>query len=374
MDMRAKQTFIAIALIAGSINSAAAWATDSNAYLYGNVTTVESAQAPVKLSKLTQMAIERNTLVSDLDKLVTKFSDKKHKAKVFAKEMANCMIPYRGFSPSKEGANIVLESITKIKSLAAAEYIRQRWVDETHTKIVGATLEIAMGLDEQDPLRRGEMIDKGLAGLTKLIGEPEAQTVLQDLTAWSMNLSVQPHAYEQQRWDVKRFQETLRGVTARSMNSDPVTNEIIKKVEKYNPGKIKMALSRAIQMGTTAATICAPGLATPLVSEFLNATFVAGTGGCESTKLVNELYYAKRLESRWKRINEETQMALTNHQLALAHKSPTVLATTEAILQQLVGDEGVSNVLDKRVLAADKTAEHPIQTSSDASGTARIGL
>ena len=71
------------------------------------------------------------------------------------------------------------------------------------------------------------------------------------------------------------------------------------------------------------------------------------TGGPEENKILKELYYGRRLEIRRKRINDETELALTNYQKALMTHNGPQLAMSEVVLAQLVGPEKITTVLQR---------------------------
>lgn len=317
-----------------------------------------------QFDELTEEALKQDKDVADIDRLVRKFRGRSHKTANVAKEAVFAAVSVRGFGPSKDGANIVLEQVGKLKNLAAAEYIRQRCEDRMHTEIVESTLQIAMGLDTADPSRRKALLDSGYEKLKAQVGETKATQALDNLKNWSKDIDLPTSAYAQPEWDVTKFQKTLHECTAVSMDADPKVSTILKKVKKYNYSKKMMGTSMAVMGLTEATALLAPGLFAPVAASLINSAFVSSTGGTEPSKMVNELYYAKAIESRWKRLNEETQMALSNYQLAVRTKSPTLLATSEAVLQQLIGSERVSQALGQSVFATTSVAKDvPIQAA-----------
>lgn len=317
-----------------------------------------------ELNKLTHEAISRNDNAVKVDKLVKKYRSPQQKAIATGKEFVYSMAEVRGFGPSKEAANVLLEKVSKIKSLAGAEYIKQRIEDNTHTQVVQNTLQIAMALDTQDPDRRQRLLDKGYAKLKELTGEETARKTLETLTAWSKSLEVPEQAFKQSTWDVDQFQENLHGCTSMAVHSDPIVRSVVKKIKKYNRSKAMVGFSSLVEAGTDVATLLAPGFAIPAAVQMAQSAFVTSTGGTEETKLVTEMYYAKTIESRWKRLNEENQLALTNYETALRTKSPTLMACSEAVLQNLIGADRVQKVLGQTVLAnVNLKRDLPIETS-----------
>lgn len=304
-----------------------------------------------EINKLTELAVKNNEAAQYADELIKKYNSLGHKAAVMGKEALYNMTSYRGFGPSKEGASILTENVKKIKSLPAAEYIKQRLVDDAHTKVVSNLLQIAMGLDCSDKARSDEMIATGYKNLKDLVGDEQATKTLNTLTGWSRDLAVSKDVYNQPAWDVASFQKNVRNVTAISLHSDSAVASVLKNVKKYNKSKAACALSSVVNIGCSMGTLFAPGLLIPMATEMAQSSFIATTGGNEDTKLLSELYYAKTLESRWKSINEEAQLALTNYQLAIQTHSPTLMAASETVLNELVGSEKTTKILGQSFLA-----------------------
>jgi hypothetical protein len=357
---------ILVSTCSGNLPSFAAAEIDSSAKteLSGGVSKTDFAgDLSRQMDALTDEALKRDEKAADIAVLVKKFRSKPHKAKVAAKEALCAVVPYRGFGPSKEGANILLENINKVKSLAAAEYIQQKIEDDLHSKVVQATLQIAMGLDAADAADRTRMISDGQTRLKGLVGDDMASKTVGALTDWSKDLEIPASAYNQPLWDVDKFQENLHDCTQTSVHTDPALHNVVKKIKKYDRSKGAVLASGAVEATITVAALAAPGFFAPAGFELINGAFIAGTGGNEDTKLVNEMYFAKAIESRWRRLHEESQMALQNYQNALRTKSPTLLAASEAVLQQLIGPDRTTKVLGQSVLPASAKNILPIQTA-----------
>jgi len=317
-----------------------------------------------QINNMSEDAVKNSDVAQETDKLIAKFRAPKHKAAVAITEGIYSVVPYRGFGPSTDAADIVLERVKKIKNLAGAEYVKQRIADRIHTEVVQATLEIAMGLDEPDADKRQHMLDIGYNKLKDLLGEDGAKSSLTKITAWSKQLEIPQSAYQAPVWDVNDFQSKVHACMAVSMQTDPNMQDIVKKVKKFHRSKAAIVMSGALESALEVASIGAPGFVGPIATEVAHAVFVASTGGSEPTKIINQMYYAKSVESRYKRLNDETQMALMNHQTAIRTKSPTLMACSEAILSQLIGADRISEVLGQTVLANGASPrELPIQTA-----------
>lgn len=318
------------------------------------------------INKLLDEAYQNDEAGQEIEKLVKKYSTRKHKVAVAASEFAYTLVPYRGFGPSKLGANIVLEK-SKIKSLAGAEFLKQHRMDELHTSLATDLLQISEALDCQDKDRSHRLLSDATDKLTKLVGEQKTKETLSMMSDWSQGLHLPETAFAQQRWDVGTLEHNVRQATSMAVSADPVFEIVKKKVEKYNRKKTMTAVGSLVESGCAIGSFLSPGLLIPLAVECANASFVTGTGGSEETKMVNEMYYAKRMESRWMRLNAESQLALTSYQMALQNKQPTLLACSETILQDLVGPSKSKTLLGQSVLTQKTVAKDVTASGLNAS-------
>ena len=337
--------------------------------LTGSVTKVVIPEGlGEQANKLTLLAYEQDDTGRQIEALVKKMNSTAHKAGAAAKEFAYTMVPYRGFGPSKSGANVLLEQVKKVNTLAGAEYLKQRCMDELHTKVVTNLLQISQGIDTEDKLQGALLIENARLKLAALLGDEKASETVKTVTDWSKEISVPAAAYEQPQWDVGPVQQNVRVATGTSVARDPVFAAVVTKLKKYNRGKFMTSVGSAVESTCAIGSFMAPGFLIPFAVDAANGAFVVATGGTEETKMLNELYYAKRMESRWKRLNEESQLALTAYEMAIAKKSPALMACAESIMQQLCGADNTKVILGQQVLPpcqpastdGDKTNEAPV--------------
>jgi hypothetical protein len=124
-------------------------------------------------------------------------------------------------------------------------------------------------------------------------------------------------------------------------------------VHKYNhKSKFAMVTSHIVETTLGAASLT-PTFVGPAAKVAL-LSFVMATGGPESCKLTKELYLDKRLESRWKVVNEEAHLALDNYHIAVLTKNPVLLAFSESLVGEMSGVDTVPAILGTSVLCVDK--------------------
>jgi hypothetical protein len=297
-------------------------------------------------------AVGSNPESTKLDRAVAHYRKKAPTLLSGAGDAANYLIPYRGFAPSSEAADIILDEKIKVKDRASAEYARQRFIDELHPQLVARVMQLAHALGIKDFVKREETIGRAMSSLQQMVGKQRAELALQKLTEWS-KLSLPETAYAGAAdWDVEQFQTTAKRITKLGMDGDPVMQDIVNRLKKYNHhNAVSRVASHVIPGSLSVGTWLAPGWGIPIALEIINAGYVMATGGPEENKLVKELYYDKRVESRYRVINEETTLALTQYQAAVHTRNPALLICCESVLSQLAGAENLSSVLGTTFLS-----------------------
>ena len=231
-------------------------------------------------------------------------------------------------------------------------------------------MQISEGLDSTDAAAGQKLISDAQSKLSDIVGADKADETVKMMTSWSKQLNVPTTAFDQKSWDIATLLTNVRGATSQSVSTDPVFDVVVNKVKKYQRHKAMLITGSVVESTCAVASLLAPGMMIPVGVELFNGSFVASTGGCESTKLVNELYLAKSMESRWKRLNEESQLAMTGYQSGLQKKSPTLMACSESILCQLVGAQNTKKILGQLILPDDQAAEATALAAKDNSASA----
>lgn len=302
---------------------------------------------------------------SKLDKAVAHYNTSSAQFFATAKDAVNWIVPYRGFDPSSTAADVILDQQIKVKDKGSAEYARQRLVDDIHPQLVTKLLQLALAEGTADPVEREELVKNATNSLAGLVGPERAQLTAERLHDWK-KLEVPRGAYATvAHWDVETFDTKVKQITKLAMDGDPQMARIVKALNKFdhvNPAA--KAVSKPISTGLAIAEFAAPGYFIPSIIYALDFAFVMSTGGPEENKLIKELYYDKRAESRYRAISSEAQMALAQYQNAANSQNPVLMVCCESVIAQLVGAENVQDVLG-RTLLAHQTVEKPMTASTD---------
>jgi hypothetical protein len=308
-----------------------------------------------QMDKLLETALERDENAKVIDMKVAHYRKKSQIVIAESKDAIDYMIPYRGFGPSAEAGDIILGEKLKLKSRASAEFARQKNIDETHLKVTTCMFQVAMGLGMADAERGGEIVESGMKSLKELVGDEQAEATMKMLAQFKENFEVPDSVYEQKIWDVAQKQTKQKQIFQASLEEDPVVKEIKKRIHKYNrKSKLSMLTSQVLQTGLGVAALT-PSFIGPGAKVAL-LTYVMATGGPESCKLLKELYLDKRFESRCKVIGEEAHMAIDNYQIALMTRNPVLLACSESLLGQMIGEMGVKEIMGTALLSERKHA------------------
>jgi hypothetical protein len=79
------------------------------------------------------------------------------------------------------------------------------------------------------------------------------------------------------------------------------------------------------------------------------------TGGPEDYKLLTELYLDKRMECRWKRLNQESAQAINAYNNAVMTKNPVLLGLSESFISVMGGEETSSRIIGNHRLVARRS-------------------
>jgi hypothetical protein len=295
------------------------------------------------VERLLETALDNDDQAKQLDKAVFHYRKASQRALAQTKDAADYIVPYRGFGPSIEAANLVTGEKISVKSRAAAEYARQKHVDETHIKVVSSVMQMAMGLGMSDPEKGAATVDSGFQSLKSLVGEQEATRTKETLAAWSKEIVVPESVYAQGAWDVQLRQIKRKLVLEAALDNDEVLHQITKHLHKYGHKSKFTRMSSQVIQTTLATAALTPSFIGPAAKGALLA-YVMATGGPESCKLLKELYLDKRFESRWKVLNEESHLALENYQFAILTRNPVLLACSESFVSEMSGEQTVNEV------------------------------
>lgn len=316
------------------------------------------------LDYLSAAALNRIPEYRKIEKAVEKYRTKLQKSIRSAKDAANYSLKYRGFAMSKEGSNVLLDKIKKVNNLQAAEYMRQRYQDEMHPKVTGAIMQIAMGLGVKDPTESDRLVGVGMKSLKDLVGEDEALKTLDLMTGWKNQLNVPDTIFKKEQWDVKAFQNSMELAAKRSAATDPVLAAAKKKIKKYGYSRVASTSAGVFQASLALGMMMAPGSLSSLFS-LVDTGFTMATGGPESCKILKEVYYSQSLNVRKKRILDEVALAMSNYQTAILTHNPALLACSEAVLTQLVGQKALPSILGPEIVN-DVRIEAPIEIAGKA--------
>jgi len=298
-----------------------------------------------------------------LDAQVKRLGGLKHKTIDVSKDGFEELLGYQGFLPSVRGGQIVLDSPNiKIRNIAWAEYVRQRYIDKIHAQVVSSLMQVAEGIGNSENENGLKTIASGKEELSALVGNEEAERAVKALTAWLNNTQVSYATFAQTPWTTSERNKKLEAVLTAAVEHDPVIGEVTKRVMKYaNPGKIVLASSQVIQTVLNGITVFSPGFIPSISSGAAQVAFKLSTGGTEQNKLERELLLDKRIQSRLKILTQESSLALDNYRFALVTKNPPLLAFSQEVLKNLTGGPKVIALLSSnKELAQDYDSTNKI--------------
>jgi hypothetical protein len=318
-----------------------------------------------RLDNLMQSSLAITPGSSDLDRAVDRYQTKASRSRYNVKDLGlNYLGLPRGFDFSMEGARLVLDDNIKIKGLESAVYARQSRIDALHAQIATDILQMGLGLGTFDEARGQAIVNKAFDDLRTLAGSAEACKTLQTVAKWRLHASVPNRVFAQPRWDVAEYKQRLEKAQSLAMQGDPEMAIVKSKLQKYeNRSKAVQVTGKVVEGTVSAITVAGLGIGVALGAQAAGATWGMANGGSEEKKLLKELYYEKRLESRRKAVSEEAALALMHYQYALDNHNVPLLLCCESLLAQLVGTSGITQILDQPALVHNALISRQIDSS-----------
>lgn len=320
-----------------------------------------------RLDDLLGAALDRDDKVPALNKALKHYNTRTQKVIAETKDATNYLIPYRGFGPSIDAADIALGEKLKVGSKASAELAYQKQLDEKHLKLISCMMQMAAGMGMSDEGKGFELTSKGLDDLKSIVGAEEAEKTMAMLSEWRKELVIPEKVYQQGAWEPALHQAKLTKVRENSLENDAVIKQITDRLHKYNQkSKFSRVSSQVIQTTLGAAsltpTFVGPGAKLALLA------YIMATGGPEQCKILKTLYLDKRLESRWRVLNEESHMALENYQVGILTRNPLLIAMSESLVEEMGGVDTVEDVFGTRIFFEnEKRAEKVAAGTNSAS-------
>lgn len=308
------------------------------------------------VEQLVDMHVTQSPEAQALDKKVEHFRSPTARTVAGVKDALNQSFIYQGTDPSQRMGKLVLDDKAQIRDHTTAEFERQKYVDKIHSQVVSSLAQIAMGLGTADQTRRNTIIESGRKSLSDLVGEDEAISAVHNLTAWLNGLKVSDSVFNQRAWDTIERDSKLESVIRAALEKDPVVAEIRHRINRYaNPGKVKSATSKVVDMTLNTSAWLAPGFAIPIAAEAALDGYMMATGGTEESKIEKELVYDKRIQSRLRVLNSEASLALDNYRFAQVTHNLPLLTFSEAVITDMANESVAKKVFQTENLAINRS-------------------
>jgi hypothetical protein len=320
------------------------------------------------IDQLVNSAFDRDARAEEIKAKEQKYSGTVRRSISKVSDMAQFMTAYKGFQASSEAADVILDEKQKLKSRASVDWVRQKQHDEIHPKVVSSLMQIASGLGMPDAFRRRRNVDEGYKQLASLVGDDDAKRALAAMSAWAASVrdSVPPQEPEEPL-SVLKMDAVAKRLMDASLKRDPVVLETRAKLHKFNHrNKLLYATAKVVNT-TLSVAMFTPSIISP-VAQIALLTFLTATGGPEEAKLLKELYLDRRIECRYKMLNQETTQAINNYNVAAITGNTVLIEFCNLTANKMAGDdvlvEALLNEPVDTAAAAAKTSTKTAQSTS----------
>jgi hypothetical protein len=316
------------------------------------------------IDQLVNAAFDRDERSEEIKNKAQKYSGPVRRSIAKVSDMAQFMSSYKGFQASSEAADVILEEKQKLKSRASVDWITQKHHDELHPKVVSSLMQIASGLGMPDAFRRSRNVDEGYKQLASLVGDDDAMRALAAMKVWAASVkdSVPPSEPEEPL-SVLKMDSVAKKLMESSLKRDPVVLEAKAKLHKYNHrNKLLYATAKVVNT-TLSVAMFSPTIISP-VAQIALLTFLTATGGPEEAKLLKELYLDRRIECRYKMLNQETTQAINNYNVGAITGNTVLIEFCNLTANKMAGDDAlVEALLNEPADAATAAAKTSTQTA-----------
>lgn len=270
----------------------------------GQVAGRVSYESPLsnQIDSLVKVALLNPT---DADLAVDKYNKPIQKVLAFTKEGINLMIPYRGFGPSSEAADVILGEKLKLKSLQAALYAQQKHMDEVHLKITTQVLQLAQSIGEGD-LTAQEIAYKELVNLAS---KEEA-----DKTKAILDSHLQDQAALPENYNIVDSKQRYSDLLKSALERDPVVKTLQEKLHTFNHHSGAASVAQKVVPALLSIVAMAPNFASPGAKVILGAWIMSTQGGAMESVMLREIYLSERLLSRSALLSDEINMEILAYQ------------------------------------------------------------
>lgn len=342
--------------------------------LKGGVSKTEVAPEEL-IDQLVSSAYDKDARATEIRAKEGKYRSSLRKSIAKVSDMAQFMTAYKGFQASSEAADVILEEKQKLKSRAAVEWIKQKQHDELHPKVVSSLMQIASGLGMSDPVKQQKNVDVGVKQLASIVGDEDAKRALTAMTAWAASIKESGAApiAAQEPLTVLKLDSATKKLMESSLQRDEIVLETRSKLQKYNHRNKLLQATAKVVNSTLSVAMFSPTIVSPAAQIALLA-FLMATGGPEEAKLLKELYLDRRIECRYKMINQEATQAINNYNVA-SITGNTVLVQFcnltankmggKDVLAQAVNDDGSdATAVDPKVTVTAEPSKTTVTTDS----------
>jgi len=287
-----------------------------------------------RVNELIDIAFERQADADVLNKRGKHFHGPVSLVWAGTRDLLELLTEYKGFEQSSEAGDIILGEKLKIKSKGSADYAKQLRKDQIERDVFAAIMQVAEGLGCSDGGQSKSEIDQGLNLMIGLVGEEASKKTMTIMKDWCAAIKIDPSTFDAKQMSLLDTEQESRAVVDALMKTDPIVGEIRQIVHKRFNGRSNLArVTAKVVNFSLSVTGYSPTVISP-VSQIAWTIYIATQGGPEEAKLLQEVYFGKRFESRYKTLDACADLAVNGHNCAVLTKNPTLLAVSEWMIDR----------------------------------------
>jgi hypothetical protein len=309
--------------------------------------TPSSDRFTQRLTELDSIAAGKNEELQKYVAAVDKYASFKRRLMERSHDMLNYAVLFKGVSPSSEAGDVILSEKSKLKSLAAAKFMKQKLSDNLELRTTSALMQIAMGIGNPNREEGETQASEAVTELAELVGKDEADKTVATLNQLSHEDATAVPMLVKPLWTVSEAKHRVDEVVASAVVTDPVVQDIREEVHHFNQHADGTLAAHRVARTTLSLASMTPNFVGPAAQVIL-FSYLTATGGTEQEKILRELYIDKRMSSRANLLNEEAHMAIHNYQIGALTQNRLLMTCSQSLVKQLVGAETAGKLLSAR--------------------------
>jgi hypothetical protein len=275
-----------------------------------------------------KLSLSKDDDMKEIDAVV---NDHLKKSGNWKKVPLESLVGYKGSVASKDAASALMEADVSLKSLASAELKLEKKIDERYLEMLVLITEL-VGVMSYDDYTDRMGYKAAMQNLSQLIGDSDAQNVVQQLSALKATYAAQAPKLRAHALSPMDFAEQRKILIDATERNDVVLQDLIAKVNQTTEERKD---SDAVNQSLSVLSLVPGGLGAAATLAQLGLD----DDPADDARLLYSIYLYKRLELRKRIIFASVANALHAYEVSIETNNPFLGAFAVSTMTDLAGAE-----------------------------------